>query len=107
MPGCGAYAAYVDPTLGPGRDAVNALYYGRRVYEKLRRIKRRLDPLDVFHNPQSVERAPPPGPGLGLGGTTWEESAEQTEEEREQVEEQREAGAAEGAGEGAGDGAPS
>jgi hypothetical protein len=47
------YAGYVDPALG---DNSSSLYWGDNV-DKLRRIKAEVDPLDVFHNPQSIRPA--------------------------------------------------
>lgn len=54
MPGVefGAYLNYVDPTLSPAE--AHALYYDAETYAKLLEIKRRVDPGDVFWNPQSV-----------------------------------------------------
>ena len=49
----GAYAGYVDPALG---DDSAKLYWGENV-DRLQRIKAAVDPLDVFHNPQSVRPA--------------------------------------------------
>ncbi|KAF2131477.1 Glucooligosaccharide oxidase [Dothidotthia symphoricarpi CBS 119687] len=49
----GAYAGYVDPALGENSAS---LYWGGNV-EKLRRIKKDIDPLDIFHNPQSIRPA--------------------------------------------------
>ena len=49
----GAYAGYVDPALGENSAS---LYWGGNV-ERLERIKAEVDPLDVFHNPQSVRPA--------------------------------------------------
>lgn len=46
----GAYAGYVDPALG---DDSAELYWGGNV-DRLREIKSRVDPGDVFHNPQSI-----------------------------------------------------
>ena len=48
----GAYLNYVDPSLS-AREAHN-LYYGDELYEKLLRIKERVDPKRVFWNPQAV-----------------------------------------------------
>jgi len=45
----GSYAGYVDPQLPDAQER----YFGGS-YEKLRSIKRVVDPNDVFHNPQSV-----------------------------------------------------
>lgn len=49
----GAYAGYVDPALG---DAGQKAYWGSNL-EKLQRIKKQVDPKDIFHNPQSVRLA--------------------------------------------------
>lgn len=51
----GAYAGYVDPALGK-EDVSAKLYWGDNV-DKLRKIKTRIDPLDVFSNYQSVKPA--------------------------------------------------
>ena len=48
----GAYAGYVDPELKDGQHA----YWGSNL-PKLERIKREVDPDDLFHNPQSVRPA--------------------------------------------------
>lgn len=45
----GSYAGYVDPQLPDAQER----YFGAN-YEKLREVKRVVDPRDVFHNPQSV-----------------------------------------------------
>jgi len=45
----GSYPGYVDPELPNGQEA----YWGANL-PKLERIKRDIDPSDVFHNPQSV-----------------------------------------------------
>ncbi|KAK3323076.1 hypothetical protein B0H66DRAFT_532390 [Apodospora peruviana] len=45
----GTYAGYVDPALTDGQQQ----YWGPNL-PKLQSIKRKWDPLDVFHNPQSV-----------------------------------------------------
>ncbi len=60
MPGgedFGAYPGYVDPTLVNG-----PLEYWRTNLPRLERIKRAVDPRDVFHNPQSVPLAGTPAP---------------------------------------------
>ena len=49
----GAYAGYVDPALG---DNSASLYWGGNV-DKLQQIKAAVDPLDIFHNPQSIRPA--------------------------------------------------
>jgi FAD/FMN-containing dehydrogenase len=46
----GAYAGYVDPSLG--EDSAS-LYWGGNV-QRLQQIKAMVDPNDVFHNPQSI-----------------------------------------------------
>lgn len=51
--GAGAYAGYVDPSLGT--DSAS-LYWGGNV-ERLRKIKATVDPGDVFSNPQSIRPA--------------------------------------------------
>jgi hypothetical protein len=48
----GSYPGYVDPRLPNGQEA----YWGTNL-KKLERIKRDIDPKDVFHNPQSVRPA--------------------------------------------------
>lgn len=48
----GAYAGYVDPALQDGQSS----YWGPNL-PRLERIKRAVDPDDVFHNPQSVRPA--------------------------------------------------
>lgn len=48
----GAYLNYVDPSLS----AVEAhrLYYGDSLYQRLLRVKREVDPENVFWNPQTI-----------------------------------------------------
>ena len=55
MPGVnlGAYAGYVDPELG---DKGPAAYWGTNL-PRLEQLKRKYDPEDIFHNPQSVRPA--------------------------------------------------
>jgi hypothetical protein len=48
------YAGYVDPELG--RTEAQQSYWGDKL-PKLRQIKAKWDPNDVFHNPQSVDPA--------------------------------------------------
>ncbi|KAF9893532.1 hypothetical protein FE257_010844 [Aspergillus nanangensis] len=48
-----AYAGYVDPRLGQDGPAA---YWGDNL-PRLQRIKKEIDPNDVFHNPQSVKVA--------------------------------------------------
>jgi hypothetical protein len=48
----GSYPGYVDPELPNGQEA-----YWAPNLSKLERIKRAIDPKDVFHNPQSVRPA--------------------------------------------------
>lgn len=48
----GCYAGYVDPELPNGQLA----YWGSNL-PKLEQIKRKVDPEDIFHNPQSVRPA--------------------------------------------------
>jgi hypothetical protein len=47
----GIYPGYVVPSLG---DGPGQLAYWKSNYMKLQLLKQRFDPLDVFHNPQSV-----------------------------------------------------
>lgn len=49
----GAYAGYVDPALG---ESGQSAYWGGNL-ERLEQIKAAIDPMDVFHNPQSVRPA--------------------------------------------------
>ncbi|KAM7219119.1 putative oxidase [Rhypophila decipiens] len=50
VPGAyGAYAGYVDPALTDGQQQ----YWGQNL-PKLQSLKKRFDPADLFHNPQSV-----------------------------------------------------
>lgn len=49
-----AYAGYVDPAFS--REEGQQLYWGDKLPE-LRKVKKRWDPKDVFHNPQSVDPA--------------------------------------------------
>lgn len=51
--GQGAYAGYVDPALGSNSAS---LYWGDNV-DRLQSIKAAVDPLDIFHNPQSIRPA--------------------------------------------------
>lgn len=48
----GAYPGYVDPRLPDGQVA----YWGSNLH-RLQQIKADIDPMDVFHNPQSVRPA--------------------------------------------------
>jgi len=50
----GAYAGYVDPAieLNEAQEA-----YWKVNLPKLRRIKKEVDPMDIFHNLQSVRPA--------------------------------------------------
>ncbi len=50
----GAYLNYTDPSLG--RDKAHVLYYGEDLYKRLEEVKERLDPDNVFANPQSIGR---------------------------------------------------
>jgi hypothetical protein len=54
MPGVvfGSYPGYVDPALKNGQEA----YWGPNL-KRLEKIKRAIDPKDIFHNPQSVRPA--------------------------------------------------
>ncbi|KAL5320988.1 hypothetical protein ACEPPN_011798 [Leptodophora sp. 'Broadleaf-Isolate-01'] len=66
MPGgmdFGAYAGYVDPELVNGQEA-----YWRGNLKRLERIKGRIDPGDVFWNPQSVRPVVGGGEGERQGG---------------------------------------
>jgi hypothetical protein len=49
-----SYAGYIDPTLA--RAAANKFYWGQHL-TKLREIKAKRDPKDLFRNPQSIEPA--------------------------------------------------
>lgn len=51
--GYGAYINYADPSMG--NEEANRLYYGAELFEELRELKGRLDPGNVFANPQSIE----------------------------------------------------
>jgi hypothetical protein len=51
----GSYPGYVDPELPNGQES----YWGPNL-AKLGRIKRAIDPKDIFHNPQSVRPAASP-----------------------------------------------
>ena len=55
MPGktFGAYAGYVDPALPNSQ----SLYWGSNL-PRLQQVKKAVDPMDIFHNPQSVPPAP-------------------------------------------------
>lgn len=48
----GGYLNYVDPELSV--EEAHKTYYSPSTYERLVQIKRRVDPEDVFSNPQSV-----------------------------------------------------
>ena len=48
----GAYLNYVDPSLTAAQ--AHELYYGSVTYDKLLGIKKVVDPLNVFSNPQSI-----------------------------------------------------
>lgn len=50
--GYGAYQGYVDPELSA--DEAGRLYYGDHIFEKLKGLKRKLDPRNIFSNPQSI-----------------------------------------------------
>ncbi|KAK7959547.1 uncharacterized protein PG986_004401 [Apiospora aurea] len=49
---CAAYINYTDSSLS--REQAHALYYGDEVLDRLRTIKKRLDPRNVFAHPQSI-----------------------------------------------------
>lgn len=53
IPGGGACANYPDLELG--REQAGYAYYGSS-YDKLKTLKKALDPNDVFHNAQSIGR---------------------------------------------------
>ncbi|KAK6952639.1 hypothetical protein Daesc_004929 [Daldinia eschscholtzii] len=53
LPRHGAYSNYTDASLS--REEANNLYYGEKIHEKLKELKRVLDPKNVFANPQSIE----------------------------------------------------
>lgn len=48
----GAFQICVDPELTA--EEAGLLYYGEELFEKLKALKQRLDPHNVFHNPQSI-----------------------------------------------------
>lgn len=48
----GAYQAYVDPELSA--EEAGHFYYGDALFEKLKGLKKILDPGNVFSNPQSI-----------------------------------------------------
>jgi hypothetical protein len=52
VPGHGSYINYVDSSFG--QDEVREQYFGPVVYAKLKEIKRKVDPENVFSNPQSI-----------------------------------------------------
>ncbi|KAK4201200.1 putative glucooligosaccharide oxidase [Triangularia verruculosa] len=47
-----AYLNYIDPELD--RDEAWHLYYGQSLFQRLKSLKREIDPGDVFWNPQSI-----------------------------------------------------
>ncbi|KAK7912011.1 glucooligosaccharide oxidase [Apiospora marii] len=49
---CAAYINYTDSSLS--REQAHALYYGDEVLRRLRAIKRKMDPGNVFAHPQSI-----------------------------------------------------
>ncbi|KAI1463564.1 putative glucooligosaccharide oxidase [Daldinia caldariorum] len=53
LPHYGAYSGYTDPSLSRGE--ANDLYYGREIHQTLKKLKMRLDPDNVFANPQSID----------------------------------------------------
>ncbi|OTA99978.1 putative glucooligosaccharide oxidase [Hypoxylon sp. CI-4A] len=53
LPRSGAYSNYLDPSLS--REEANRLYYGEKIYEILKFLKKKWDPKNVFANPQSIE----------------------------------------------------
>lgn len=48
----GAYQGYVDTELNA--DQAGRLYYGDVLFEKLKELKKKIDPGNVFSNPQSI-----------------------------------------------------
>ncbi|KAK3381019.1 hypothetical protein B0H63DRAFT_560804 [Podospora didyma] len=48
----GAYLNYVDPTYSAAESY--KLYYGAELYNRLRKLKAAIDPLNLFSNPQSI-----------------------------------------------------
>lgn len=54
MPGTtfGAYANYVDPELSA--EEAHRAYFSADTYQRLVKIKKEVDPRNVFSNPQSV-----------------------------------------------------
>lgn len=50
--GYGAYQGYVDTELSA--DKAGGLYYGDVLFEKLKGLKKKIDPDDLFSNPQSI-----------------------------------------------------
>ncbi len=50
--GYGGYPNYVDPELSASQ--AHGVYYSEGVYERLRGVKRSVDPEGVFWNPQAV-----------------------------------------------------
>lgn len=48
----GAYQAYVDPQLSA--EEAGKLYYGDTLFAKLKCLKKKIDPGNVFWNPQSI-----------------------------------------------------
>ncbi|KAI1385212.1 putative glucooligosaccharide oxidase [Hypoxylon trugodes] len=52
LPRYGAYSNYADPSLS--RHEAHTLYYGPELYTRLKAIKQKWDPKNVFENPQSI-----------------------------------------------------
>ncbi|ORY71077.1 uncharacterized protein BCR38DRAFT_462358 [Pseudomassariella vexata] len=52
LPKYGAYENYVDPSLT--RKEAHELYYGPTITERLKGIKEKIDPRNIFANPQSI-----------------------------------------------------
>jgi FAD/FMN-containing dehydrogenase len=52
LPAHGAYVNYVDSSLT--KDEAHDMYYGEKLYKRLRTIKKEVDPDNVFANPQSI-----------------------------------------------------
>jgi hypothetical protein len=48
----GAYLNYVDPSLSA--DEAHELYYGEDLYKRLLALKKKVDPKNVFWNPQAI-----------------------------------------------------
>lgn len=53
MRNCGAYLPYIDSEYD--KAMAKRMYYGEELYAKLKQIKQRVDPKNVFANPHSIE----------------------------------------------------